>query len=383
MERSAEVVIIGGGVIGCSIAYHLASRGCTDVVLLERNTLGSGSTERSAGGVRQQFSTPVNVLMGMYNVKAFKNMAEELGCELTFNQHGYLFLLTREDQLEDFRASVEMQRRLGLEDVELLSPEEVARRFPYLNADDIVGASFCPSDGYTDPHEAVQCYARRARQLGARLYEGVEATAIQVAGGRVQGVVTSQGNVATRWVVNAAGPWARAVGRMAGVDVPVDPVRHHIFVTEPFPEIPEPIPLTIDVTTSFYFRKDGPGLLMGMDDPSERPGFNVEVNWGLLDRIVEAAVHRAPLLERARIRFAWAGLYEVSPDHNAILGPVPEVEGFLCANGFSGHGFQMAPSVGRVISEIILDGRAHSFEISELSIERFRTGRLVLEKRVV
>jgi sarcosine oxidase subunit beta len=383
MERYADVVIIGGGVIGCSIAYHLAKRGCTDVVLLERNTLGSGSTERSAGGVRQQFSTPVNVLMGIYNVRAFETMAEELGCELVFNQYGYLFLLTRKEELEDFRASVEMQRRLGVKDVELLTPEEVGRRFPYVNTEDLVGASFCPTDGYTDPHEAVQCYARQARRLGARLYEGIDATGITVVNGRVEGVKTPEGPIATRWVVNAAGPWARAVGLMAGVDVPVEPVRHQIFFTEPFPEIPEPIPLTIDFSTGFYFRKEGPGLLMGMEDPDEEPGFKLEVNWAQLERLVEAAVHRAPILDRARIRSAWAGLYEVSPDHNAILGTVPDVEGFLCANGFSGHGFQMAPSVGLVISEIILDGRAHTFDISELGIERFRTGRLVRETRVV
>ncbi len=383
MERHADVVIIGGGVIGCSIAYHLAKRGCTDVVLLERNTLGSGSTERSAGGVRQQFSTPVNVAMGIYNVKAFERMAEELGCELIFNQYGYLFLLTREGDLADFKATVDMQRRLGVRDVEILTADEVAKEFPYLNVEDIVGASFCPSDGYTDPHEAVQCYSRQARLMGAKLYEGVEARGIVVAGGRVKGVVSSEGVIETRWVVNAAGPWAREVGRMVGVDIPVEPVRHQIFFTEPFPEIPRPIPLTIDYTSSFYFRKEGPGLLMGMDDPDEEPGFKLDVDWGFLEKVVEAAVHRTPILEKAKIRSAWAGLYEVTPDHNAILGPVPEVEGFLCANGFSGHGFQMAPSVGLVISEIILDGKPRTFDIEDLSIERFSTGRLIRETRVV
>ncbi len=379
--ETADVVVVGGGVMGCSLAYHLARRG-VDVVLLERLQLGSGSTARNAGGVRQQFSSEVNVRLGMRSVAMLSRFEEEIGVPADFRQVGYLMLLTRPPEVADFRGLLELWNRLGLTDARWLSAGEAGALVPALNSADVLGATFCPSDGIASPDAVTMGYATAARRLGARLREGAEVTGIATEGDRVTGVRTTAGEVVTRTVFDSAGPWAREVGRLAGVDVPVEPYRRHIWVTDKIPEVGRETPMTVDFTSSFYFHPEGDGVLFGMSDREEGPTFSTEINDGFLERVTEVGLHRLPALERAGIRTAWAGLYEVTPDHQAILGPAEEVAGFWCACGFSGHGFMQAPAVGEQLAQLLVEGRSE-IDLSPLSHRRFATGALATERNVI
>ena len=379
--ETADVAIVGGGVVGCSVAYHLARRG-VDVLLLERGQLGSGSTGRNAGGVRQQFSSEVNVLIGMRSVRMLDRFEEEVGVPADFRKVGYLMLLTRPQEVEDFRRLMEMWHRLGLTEARWLSAAETKELVPALNAEDVLGGTFCPTDGIASPDAVTMGYAAAARRLGARLREGAEVTAIDVSGGRVGGLRSSLGEVSTRVVFDCAGPWAKAVGLLAGVDVPVDPYRRHIWVTDRLPEVGRNTPMTVDFTTSFYFHPEGDGVLFGMSDRDEGPTFSTEINEGFLERVTEVGLHRLPALERAGIKTAWAGLYEVTPDHQAILGPVDEVAGLWCACGFSGHGFMQAPAVGELLAELLTEGRS-DIDLSALAHRRFAAGALAAEQNVI
>src|SRR5215472_13154972 len=359
--------------MGCALAYQLARRGL-DVLLLERAELGSQSTGRCAGGVRQQFSGEVNVRLQRLAVRLLTSFSEETGGHADFRQIGYLFLLTRPEQVADWRGMLGMWHRLG--------PDEAHDLVPILNVEDVLGGTFCPTDGLASPADVTAGYAAAARRLGARLKEGVSVTGIEVRAGRVCAVRTTEGEVSTPLVFNSAGAWSAEIGRMAGVEVPVRPYRRHIFVTDAFPEVTRTTPMTVDFATSFYFHPEGDGVLMGMSDRDEPPTFNTDVNWELLERAVQVASHRAPALEGASIRTAWAGLYETTPDHQAILGPVRDVEGFWCACGFSGHGFMQAPAVGLVVSELLLDGHSE-VDVSAFSHDRFERGELVAERNVI
>lgn len=374
--------MVGGGCMGTSTAYHLARRGCRDVLLLEREPLlGTGSTGRCAGGVRHQFSSPVNVELSKLSIRAIERFADEVGAPLDFRQDGYLFLLTREADWADFCRDVEMQRRLRVP-VETLGPAEAARLVPGLVVDDVLGATYCGRDGIADPHGMTQGYADAARRLSARVRTGVDVTGIRTAGGRVVGVDTTAGPVDARWVVNCAGPWAARMGEMAGVEVPVVPVRRHVFTTRPFPGAPARHTMVIDFATTFYFHRESGGVLMGMGR-DEAPGFDTGVDPDFQYAVLERALQRFPPLAEAAIRSAWAGLYEMSPDAHPILGPVPGLEGFLLANGFSGHGFQHAPAVGLLLAEWILDGAPRTLDVSALAYERFARGGARPERNVV
>ena len=379
--ENADVVIIGGGVMGCSLAYHLASRK-VDVLLLERDALGSGSTGRNAGGVRQQFSSEVNVLIQMQSVRMLVDFEAEIGVPSDFRQVGYLMLLTRPEDVAEFGALVEMWHRLGLREARWLEPAEAQRLVPALTVADLLGCTYCPSDGIASPDAVTMGYAGAARRLGARIREGVAVTGIDVAEGRVTGVRTQAGSIATRVVFDCAGPWASAVGEMAGVAVPVRPFRRHIWVTDHLSEVSRDTPMTVDFATTFYFHPEGDGVLFGMADPAEPPTFSTEVNEGFMERVVEAAVHRLPALERAGIRTAWAGLYETTPDHQAILGPAAGVEGFWCACGFSGHGFMQAPAAGLLLAQLLVDGRS-AIDLTALGHQRFAAGDLAAERNVI
>jgi sarcosine oxidase subunit beta len=378
---TADIVIAGGGIMGCALAYQLAKRG-VDVLLLERETLGSQSTGKCAGGVRQQFSLEANVRLQRMAVRMFEDFEHETGHPADFRQIGYLFVLTLPQHIEDFRLNMEMWHRAGLTEARWVDPAEAQRMVPVLNVDDVLGCTFCPTDGIASPADVTAGYAAAARRLGARVKEGVEVTGIDVTGGRVQGVRTSAGEVATRLVFNCAGPWAASIGRMAGLEIPVLPYRRHIAVTSTFPAVPRNNPMTVDFQSSLYFHPEGDGVLIGMSDRDESPGFSTEVNWEFLEKTFEQAARRAPALAGAGVKTAWAGLYEVTPDHQAILGPVPEVEGFWCAAGFSGHGFMQAPAAALLLTQLLLDHKSE-IDISTFAFTRFAKGALVHEKNVI
>ena len=379
--ESADVVIAGGGIMGCALAYQLSKRN-VDVLLLERETLGSQSTGKCAGGVRQQFSMEANVRLQRMSVRMLEEFDQEIGHPAAFRQIGYLFVLTLPQQVEDFRHNMEMWHRVGLTEARWVDAGEASRMVPVLNVEDVLGCTFCPTDGIASPADVTSGYAAAARSQGARLREGVEVVGVDVVSGRVQGVRTSGGDVATRMVVNCAGAWSSSIGRMAGLEIPVLPYRRHIAVTGPFPAVPRTNPMTVDFRTSLYFHPEGDGVLIGMSDREEPPSYATDVSWDFLEKTFEQAALRAPALAGAGVKTAWAGLYETTPDHQAILGPVPELEGFWCACGFSGHGFMQAPAAALLLTQLLLDQRAE-IDISPFAFTRFAKGSLVKERNVI
>ncbi len=383
MTRGAEIVIIGGGIVGLSIAYHMAVRGCGDVCVLERGEIGQGATAKATGGVRQQFSSEINIRLSRESVKRFERFEEEMGASADFRQVGYLFLASSEEDWAQLQESASLQRCLG-GSVELLTPEEARRLVRGLRIDDLRGASFCGTDGIADPHVVLQAFASQARRLGVRVLEGQEVTGIHLDGARVRGVQVRGGDsIAADVVVNAAGVHSREVGRMAGVEIPVEPHHRQVFVAESLAELPGPIPLTVDLHSGNYVHVERNGcIVLGGGDHGDRRGFDERLDWSLLPRLIDAVTHRLPALEGARITRGWAGLREMTPDELAIVGPVPGVGGFFVAAGFSGHGFMHAPAIGKLMAELILDGRASTIDVSALSLDRFRTGRVFPERAV-
>ena len=377
MEKTADVVIIGGGVIGLSIAYHLALKKAGRIILFEKGQLGEGSTSRCVGGIRTQFSTEINIRFSLESLKTFEQFEEEFGISPEFRRIGYLFLATTEGEMEVFKQNINLQKKFDIP-VELIHTDEIKTRWPYLKTDDLLGGTFCPLDGYAGPSEVLSGFAIGAKRAGVKIYEGVEITGISLAKGMMRGIKTKDEEIATPVVVNAAGPYAASVGDMAGIKIPVKPLRRQIFITAPFHLTDRPIPLTIDFDRGWYFRQEIDGLLLS-GPLDQEPSFNTNIDYEAMAEASENAMDRVPILEKARIARGWAGLYEISPDHHAILGKVPEVEGFILANGFSGHGFQHSPAVGKVIAELIVDGEATTIDISSLSIERFNKGALILE----
>jgi len=379
--ESADVVIAGGGIMGCALAYQLSKRN-VDVLLLERETLGSQSTGKCAGGVRQQFSSEGNVRLQRMSVSMLERFDEEIGHPADFRQIGYLFVLTQPQQVEDFHHNMEMWHRVGLTEARWVDPSEAARMVPILNVEDVLGCTFCPSDGIASPADVTSGYAAAARRLGARLREGVAVTGIDVASGHVRGVRTTAGDVATRLVFDCAGAWAPSIGRMAGLEIPILPYRRHIAVTDTFPAVPRSNPMTVDFHTSLYFHPEGDGVLIGMSDREEPPGFVEDVNWEFLEKMFAQASRRAPALASAGVKTAWAGLYESTPDHQAILGPIRELEGFWCAAGFSGHGFMQGPAAALLLTQLLLD-QTSEVDISSFAYERFAKGSLVRERNII
>jgi len=381
MEK-ADVVIIGGGVMGTSTAYHLARLGCQDVVLVEKKQLVSGSTGLSAGGIRLQFSIEANIRISMESLRYFEHFAEEFDTEIDFRQHGYLFLATEPKDWAEFQANVALQQRMGVP-VRLLSPQDIGDMAPYLYLDDVLGGTFCPRDGYADPYSVAMGFARQARRLGVSIREETEALDIKVGKGRVRAVVANKGEIATPAVVNVAGAWAAQVGRMVGLELPVVPYRRQVFVTAPFDDLPKQIPMIIDFAPSFYFRREGASILMGMTDQDEPPSFNTNFDLEFLVKVAEKAAHRAPALDRADFMRGWGGLYDVTPDDNPIIGKdIGGVEGFYCAVGFSGHGFMQSPAVGRILAHLITTGQTEH-DLSPFRLERFRAEEMTGERRVV
>jgi sarcosine oxidase subunit beta len=369
VNTQASAVVIGGGVMGASIAYHLAAAGVRDVVLVERDELASGSTSRAAGGVRAQFSDELNIQLGARSLEAFGRFDEEIGYDIGLHRVGYLFLLSTPQEVASFERSVELQNSLGVPS-RMITPEEARRLSPLIVTDGLLAAAFSPDDGHCTPETVVHGYASAARALGARVLRHTEVTGIELRGDRITAVSTTLGRIATDTVICAAGPWSRAVGAMAGVDLPVVPLRRQIAVTEPLAEPRPDLPMTIDFTTSLYFHAEGPGLLLGMSDPEERPGFATDTHDRWIPALYAAMQRRAPALLDLRRTGGWAGLYEITPDHNALIGEATSVSRFLYATGFSGHGFLQGPAVGEVIRDLYL-GRVPFVDVRPLSADRF------------
>ena len=384
--ETADVVIIGSGIVGSSVAYHLAQAGCTNVLVVEREAhQGKGSTGKSMGGVRAQFSTPVNIQMSRYSIDFFSRFDEVVGHPADYRAHGYLFCATSESHLAYLRANHERQVAAGVNNVEWVSPEEIQAIVPQLRTDDILGGTFCPTDGFVDPHSVMMGFMKNARERGARLWLDTQVRGIAVENDQIAGVDTSRGRVATRVVVNAAGAWAAEVAQMAGAELPVEPLRRQLVPTEPFDQLPKRFPMVIDMSTGFHFRREGKGILLAWNDPAETPGFKTEFDSTFVEKILTRAAARVPVLAEAGVnpRRAWAGLYEMTPDHHAIIGPAPSVKGLYFVNGFSGHGVMHSPASGRIAAELILQGHSDLIDAGQLSVERFAQGKLLEETAIL
>ncbi len=360
--------------VGCSIAYHLAGRGVRDVVVIERETVGSGTTSKAAGGIRAQFPTETEIRFSLEAIEVFERFEEEFGVDPGYKKIGYLFLVSDPDDLRGFEPRIALQRRLGV-DVRVIAPADVKKLVPALRVDDLIAAVWGPGDGLAGPAEVTNGFAKRARQRGVTIAEGVRVTAIERAGDRVSGVTTTDGAVSAPLVINAAGPVAASVGRLAGVEIAVHPRRRHIFYTEPFPEIPGPIPLTTDRASGFYFRKELEQVLLSPGDVEDiGTDFEVPVDRAKIEEAVTKAVARVPVLEQATIAGGWAGLRPLTPDDHAIIGWAPGVTGFFLAVGFGGHGFQHSPATGRHVADWIVNGTP-SMDLSLFDPGRFAQGR--------
>ena len=376
MRTQASVVIIGAGVMGASVACHLAMRGCTDVVILEQfETEIQGSTARSAAGVRHQFSHELNVRMSQYGIERFKHFRDEIGGESGLHQVGYLFLINDHENWQGYSEATAMQNRLGVR-TQLLQPADVHAIVPDVRIDDLIGATFGPDDGYCDPHGVALGYLTRARSLGVELLRATPATGIEVQSGRVVAVQTPHGRIACETVINCAGSWAGQAAALAGLNVPIKPFRRNVYVTQPTAIIPNQMPLTVDVTSGFWRRKEQENLIFGLSKADEPAGYNTNVDWDWLDTVLDAGFDRFPRLGEVQLadKQCWAGAYEITPDHMPILGRHPDLPSFINAAGFSGHGIMHSPATGVIIAEELLDGRAHTFDIDPLRIERYATG---------
>lgn len=382
LPARADAVIVGAGCIGASIAYHLAVKGVKALVLEREKIAGNGSTGHCAGGVRQQFSTPVNVRLSRLSIEAFARMKDELAYEGDlYWPVGYLFCVSESERWAQFTANASSQRALGVP-VETLAPEGVARRWPVLETADLEGATFCGSDGLADPHGVTAAYFAAAKRLGASFEFETEVVGVRVDRGRVVGVETARGPVDAPIVVNAAGPYAAQLGAMAGVTLPVAPLRRQVFTTGPLDWLPRDFPMVVDVRTGVYMHRESGGLLLGLADNLEPSSFHTHIDLEFRDRVFLLGMERLPRLEEAEYRAGWGGLYEDTPDHNAILGEPRAVGGFFLANGFSGHGFMHSPAVGMVLADLIV-GERPRVDVSELALERFESAHLVAEANVI
>jgi sarcosine oxidase, subunit beta len=379
---TADIVIIGGGVMGASTAYHLAERGMKNIVLLEKEEFfGTGATGRCAGGVRYQFSTEINVKLSLESLPMLEHFREEIGQDVNYRPCGYLLIATNDKDATTFHHNVELQNRLGVP-TQLLSGDEVRVRLPLMRFEDALAGTFNQKDGIVDPNSVVAGYVSAAQKRGVKALTRAEVTGIRVRGDKVEAVETTRGMIQTRLVLNAAGPWAGLIAKMAGVQIPIVPLRRQMFTTNPLKEIPEDFPFVIDFARSLYFHLEGEGLLIGMSNQDETPGFDQTVDEEFELVNFEAAIKRMPLLDRARRASHWAGLYEVTPDAHPIFGGSP-VKGFTICTGFSGHGFMHGPIAGKLMTEYILDERFSTVDVSMLDLARFKEERLIREYNVV
>ena len=384
--QTADVVIVGGGIVGSSIAYHLTARGCHNVLVIERESaLGKGSTGKSMGGVRAQFSTPVSIQMSLYSIPFYTEFEERLGFPCDYRPQGYLFCATSEKQMAYLRTNYTQQVKMGLKDVKLMHGEEIASMFPQLRADDIVGGSFCSTDGFVDPYSVMTGFMTWATDHGATLWKSTAPTAITCDANGIAAIETTRGRIETRKFVNCAGAWAAEVAALAGVELPVQPLRRMLVPSEPFDQFPNTAPMIIDMSNGFHFRPEARGFLLAWNDPEETSGFKTDFDPAFVEKILTRAADRVPCFADLPVnpKRAWAGLYEMTPDHHPILGEAPNVPGFFLANGFSGHGVMHAPATGKILCDLILTGKTDLIDSSSLSLSRFAEGRLIHETAVL
>jgi sarcosine oxidase, subunit beta len=384
--QTAEVVIIGGGIVGSSVAYHLTANGCRNVLVIERESAqGKGSTGKSMGGVRAQFSTPASIQMSLYSIPFYAAFEEALGFPCDYRPQGYLFCATNEKQMSYLSTNYTEQVRLGLKNVWLMRAAEIAGMFPQLRSDDIVGGSFCSTDGFVDPYSAMTGFMSRAVDQGATLWKNTTVTGVARDRSGIASVETTRGTASTRKVVNCAGAWAATVAKMAGIDLPVEPLRRMLVPSEPFDEFPHSAPMIIDMSNGFHFRPEARGFLLAWNDPEETTGYKTDFDPAFVEKILTRAADRVPCFANLPVnpKRAWAGLYEMTPDHHPILGEASGVPGFFLANGFSGHGVMHAPATGKILSDLILKGSTDLIDASLLSLSRFAEGRLIHETAVL
>lgn len=384
MADHVDVAIIGAGIIGCSVAFHLARLGRTDVCLIEKEPLpGAGSTSKANGGIRAQFTTEVNVAMSLASMDILDALADEIGEPPLYRKAGYLFLTDDPARLSAMTAAAGLQRARGVS-VEVLDADGVREKAPYA-AGPIVGGTFGPRDGFIDPGGLANFYLREATRAGVKLRCDAEVTAIASDRSGQFAVHTSSGEIRASAVVDAAGPFAGRIAEFVGVSVPVVPVRRHLLISGPCPALPPMIPMTIDADSGVLIRREGNRILIAYSNPDEPPGFNTAFDPDFPLRIAESLDARFPAVGEAGldIRRSWAGLYEVTPDHHAVIGPVPGVPGFFVVAGFSGHGIMHSPAAGRAVAEMIVRGRSESVDVGALSLERFARGEAIHETMVL
>jgi len=379
MRNKAEVVIIGGGITGCGVAYNLAKMGLTDVVLVEKNFLSSGATGRCGGGIRQQFTTEWNIRLAMESVKRFEKMNDELDIDIEYEQGGYLVITDDEKELEEFKKNVKLQNKLGL-DSKLITPSEAKEIVPYLNEDNILGATFCQSDGHAYPFRVVQGYAKKAREMGVEINKFTEVKSIKKEDNKIKSVVTDRGEIKTNIVVNAAGAYSREIAGMIGVEMPNKPFRHEILATERYKHILDPMIISFKYGIYFSQQKHGE-IVGGIGDPDEPSSYNIKSSLKFVERFTSVLGKIVPAFKNLNIVRQWAGFYDVTPDAKPILGYTEGIDTLIQANGYSGHGFMVAPRVTELIAELIVDGKT-SMPIDELNLKRFE-GETVGEVYVV
>ncbi|RLG46585.1 MAG: hypothetical protein DRO06_04195 [Thermoproteota archaeon] len=381
MVERADVVVVGAGIIGCATSYYLAQRGL-DVVVVEREHVAAGSTGRCPGGIRMQWSTEEHIRLAMKSVEIFEGLSEELGVDTEYRQGGYLIIAKTEEEVRAFEENMRLQRSLGVP-VRWLEPSEIREMVPQLDVEGIgaLGAAWNPRDGYANPFKVAYGYARAARRMGVRFLLGTEVRRVLVEEGQVRGVETDRGRIRAEYVVNAAGAWSREVAETAGVRLPNRPFRHEILVTEPIERFLEP--MVICFHDNVYFRQSEEGTILGgWGDPGERPGYNFRSSLRFLTTFSRLLKRYVPALGHLRVVRQWAGLYDVTPDAKQITGPVEGVDGFIQANGFSGHGFMMGPATSLLVAQLIA-GEPLDLPIEPFLLSRFERGEVVGEASVV
>ncbi len=387
MSKTADIVIVGGGVIGLSCAFYMArdiyaGNAAGKIVIIEKEPVtGAGATGKNAGGIRAQFSSPENIIFSIRSIEAFESFEEETGSPLVFNQCGYLFLQSTEEQVARFEKQAQLQRSLGV-DTQFLTPDEILKLAPALRVDDLIRGNFFNRDGIADPGDLAMGYYNAVKRQGVEVLTNTTVTGLELTDNTVSAVITNRDTIHCQKVINAAGPFAAEIAKMAGYDLPVAPVKRQIVVSGPLDYINDEFPMVVDVSTGAYFHKETPGLLMGWADPATQPGYDESTDDDYTDEILMRTLERLPRLEDAEIGTAWGGLYETTPDHQAIIGAAPGIGGLIFVNGFSGHGLMHAPAAGMVVADLV-SGIAPRIDLTNFSPDRFAKGALIHETNVI